>query len=95
MGMPRGSQVIHTTCVFRITVLVYSSSLIIFGKELFDFPIPLLCTDAKFKIFFGDGIPILQEGEPEVIWGKFDQPTLYTIMTASKLHIVAKKSPSR
>ncbi len=52
------------------TIMIYGTSLIILGKELLHFPIPLFCAYAEFKILFGDGVPVLVRGQqtPEKIW---------------------------
>lgn len=50
---------VHAACIFRSTLMAYSSSTVIFGEQLFDFPIPLFGANTKLKILFGDRIPVL------------------------------------
>ena len=69
---------------------------VIFGEELFDFPIPLFRADTEFEIFFGNGVPILRDTLALIPRKLSHLPrfTLYTIMTARRLQIVAKNNPS-
>lgn len=45
--------------ILGATVVIYSTLLVILGKELLHFPIPLLGAYAEFKVLFGDGVPVL------------------------------------
>jgi hypothetical protein len=40
-------------------LLVMSAAFVLFWQELLDFPVVLLDTDRKFKIFSCNGIPVL------------------------------------
>lgn len=60
------SKVVHATRVIRSTIMVYSTSLIILGKELLHFPISLLRANAEFEVFLGDRVPVLVNGQPEL-----------------------------
>lgn len=42
-------------------LLVNGATLVVLGKEFFDFPIVLLDTNRELEIFTGDRIPILRE----------------------------------
>ena len=76
--------------------MIDGTSSVIFREELFDFPISLFRADTEFEIFFGNGVPIL--GDPLALIPRKLSPlprfTLYTIMTARRLQIVAKNNPS-
>ncbi len=43
-----------------VAVIVNRITLVVFGKQIFDFPIVLLLSDGEFEIFFCDRIPVLQ-----------------------------------
>jgi hypothetical protein len=81
-------------CIFGF--LIYGTAFVVLGQQLLDLPIMLLDTDRKLEIFTSDRIPVLLK-ELAVLerLQSNGRPTLYTIMTASRLQIVAKKSPSR
>lgn len=66
-------------------------------QQFFDFPVIGLGADAKLEILLGDGIPILKQIVSQSLAGmrtSFGVYTLYTIMTASRLQIVATNNPS-
>ena len=54
------AQRVRAAGIFRKTIVIDGTTSVIFVKELFDLPIPLLRADAEFKIFFRNGIPILE-----------------------------------
>lgn len=54
---------VHASRIFGSTVVIYGTSLIILGKELLHFPIPLFCAYAEFEIFLSDGVPVLVMGQ--------------------------------
>lgn len=88
--------VVHTAGVLGVAVVVDGASAVVFGEELLDFPIALFGADAEFEVFAGDGVPVLEAQlarfqDLRCSW----RLTLYTIMTARRLHIVAKNRPSR
>lgn len=89
--------VVHTAGVLGVAVVVDGASAVVFGEELLDFPVALFGADAEFEVFAGDGVPVLEaqlarfQENLKCLWGL----TLYTIMTARRLHIVAKNRPSR
>ena len=88
---------VRAACILRNTIVINGTSSVIFREELFDFPISLLRADTEFEIFLGNGIPILED-VLALIPRKVSFPpklTLYTIMTARRLQIVAKNKPSR
>lgn len=43
-----------------LSLLIHCCAAIIVGEKLFHFPVVLLNTNRELKIFFGDGIPVLQ-----------------------------------
>lgn len=69
VGRPRGSLVVHATCIFRSAFVIDGTSAVIFMKRLFDFPISLFGANAELKILFGDGIPVLF-----IVSGIYDRP---------------------
>ena len=92
----RVAQRIRAACILRNSVMIDGTSSVIFREELFDFPISLFRADTEFEIFFGNGVPVLGD-TLALIPRKLSPPlrlTLYTIMTARRLQIVAKNNPS-
>ena len=83
------------SCVFCF--LVYGVAMVVLGEEFFDFPVVLLGANGEFKIFSSDGIPILQQLSKPLtnMEGRRTKQTLYIIMTARRLQIVAKNKPSK
>lgn len=55
----RLAERVRAACVLGSTVVIDGSPSVIFRKELFDFPIALLRSDAEFEIFLGNGVPVL------------------------------------
>lgn len=56
----RIAEGVRATCILRSAVVIDGSPSVIFRKELLDFPIALLRADAEFKIFLGNGVPVLE-----------------------------------
>ena len=93
----RVAERVGAACILRNTIMINGTPSVIFREELFDFPISLLRADAKLEIFLGNGIPVLKD-ELALIprrVSSLSRLTLYTIMTAKRLQIVAKNNPSR
>ncbi len=57
--MTRCGKMVYAGRILGATVVIYSTLLVILGKELLHFPIPLLGAYAEFKVLFGDGVPVL------------------------------------
>ena len=91
----RVAERIRAACILGNTVMIDGTPSVILREELFDFPISLFGADTEFKIFFGNGVPILSN-TLALIPRELSLPgfTLYTIMTARRLQIVAKNNPS-
>jgi uncharacterized protein (AIM24 family) len=85
--------------VYRRGVLgfVVDGALVVFWEKLLDFPVVLLDAHGEFQIFAGDGVPVLflDVSGTIQIYQAHRNHTLYTIITPSRLQMVAKKSPSR
>ena len=93
----RVAERVRAACILRNTIVINGTTSVIFREELFDFPISLLGADAKLKIFLRNGIPVLKDLLaliPRRV-SSLSRLTLYTIMTARRLQIVAKNNPSR
>ena len=91
----RVAERICAACILRNTVMIDGTPSVIFREELFDFPISLFGADTEFEIFFGNGVPILSNTLALIPRGLcLPIVTLYTIMTARRLQIVAKNNPS-
>ncbi len=93
MGMPRCGLI--RAVVLRAAVVVHGASTLFLWQKLFDFPIALLDAHAELEIFFRDRIPVLDGCQSIHIEKRVVALTLYTIMTANKLQMVAKNRPSR
>lgn len=50
---------VHAAGVFRVSILIHSSSAIFVGEEFLDFPVALFRPNTKFQIFFGNRVPVL------------------------------------
>lgn len=57
----RIAERVCAACILRSAVVIDSTPSVIFRKELLDFPVALLRTNAKFKIFLRNGIPVLED----------------------------------
>lgn len=93
----RVAERVRATCILRNTIVINGTPSVIFREELFDFPISLLGADAKLEIFLRNGIPVLKDVLaliPRRV-SSLSRLTLYTIMTARRLQVVAKNNPSR
>jgi hypothetical protein len=98
-------RVVRVAAIVRLLVqrgcvlglLVDGTTLVVFRKEFLDFPVVLLDADGEFEIFAGNRVPVLfldwlADARLLISVGRL---TLYTIMTARRLQMVAKKRPSR
>lgn len=61
MRLAGSGQVIYAARIFRSTLMVNCTPVVVLGKKFFHLPISLFGTYTEFEIFLRDGIPILDE----------------------------------
>lgn len=79
-------------------VHVHGGTAVLFGEQLLDLPVVHTGADREFKVFFGDGVPVLQHVLMIKLYflsKSVGKHTLYTIITPRRLQTVAKNRPSR